>query len=52
VVRDPAAPVLQFRGAQHIHSESESLVKQPGARVGDGNIEGRAAMSIGIEAFK
>jgi hypothetical protein len=45
VVRDPTTLVLQFRGAQHIHRESKSLVKQLGARVRGSNIEGSAATS-------
>jgi len=52
VVRDSATLVLQFRHAQCLHYEAESLVKQLGARVRGGNIEGRAAMSIGVEALK
>ena len=52
VVRDSPVPALQLRYALYLHYESKSLVKQLGAWIRDGNIEGRAAMSIGIKAFQ
>jgi len=52
MVRDPATTVVQLRGAQRLHHETEPFVEQLGAWICHRDIERRAAMSGGIQTLE